>query len=142
MDYISIYKQIISQARLKEKDRICDNVYLEEHHIVPRCMGGLNIASNLVFLTAREHFICHWLLFKKYRSSDLAYAFYSMVNGPLVKNGKRSLNPSSTCFAIAKQAHCWANSNKKKCHSDEVSFDLPEEWQSLRIDRSCELPLT
>lgn len=36
MDYISIYKQIISQARLKEKDRICDNVYLEEHHIVPR----------------------------------------------------------------------------------------------------------
>nr|DAS61870.1 MAG TPA: HNH endonuclease [Caudoviricetes sp.] len=57
MDYISIYKQIISQARLKEKDRICDNVYLEEHHIVPRCMGGLNIASNLVFLTAREHFI-------------------------------------------------------------------------------------
>lgn len=136
MDYISIYKQIISQARLKEKDRICDNVYLEEHHIVPRCMGGLNIASNLVFLTAREHFICHWLLFKKYRSSDLAYAFYSMVNGPLVKNGKRSLNPSSICFAIAKQAHCWANSNKKKCHSDEVSFDLPEEWQSLRIDRS------
>ena len=38
--------------------------YVEKHHIVPKSMGGSNVADNLVKLTAREHFICHRLLTK------------------------------------------------------------------------------
>ena len=38
--------------------------YTESHHIVPRSLGGSDDADNLVDLTAREHFICHWLLVK------------------------------------------------------------------------------
>jgi hypothetical protein len=36
--------------------------YKETHHIIPRSLGGRDDADNLVDLTAREHFICHWLL--------------------------------------------------------------------------------
>jgi hypothetical protein len=38
--------------------------YLEKHHIIPKSLGGSNSKDNLVKLTAREHFICHWLLTK------------------------------------------------------------------------------
>jgi 5-methylcytosine-specific restriction endonuclease McrA len=38
--------------------------YTEKHHIIPKSLGGSNEQTNLVKLTAREHFICHWLLTK------------------------------------------------------------------------------
>lgn len=38
--------------------------YIEKHHIIPKSLGGTNDASNISFLTAREHFLCHWLLIK------------------------------------------------------------------------------
>ena len=38
--------------------------YFESHHIIPRALGGSNEKSNLVLLTAREHFLIHWLLTK------------------------------------------------------------------------------
>jgi hypothetical protein len=39
-------------------------VYTEKHHIIPKSLGGTNNLSNICSLTAREHFICHWLLVK------------------------------------------------------------------------------
>lgn len=36
--------------------------YIEKHHIIPKSLGGSNVKSNIVSLTAREHFICHMLL--------------------------------------------------------------------------------
>ena len=53
------YEQIVQRA----KDRVL-NGYYERHHILPRSLGGLDISENIVCLTAREHFICHWLLTK------------------------------------------------------------------------------
>lgn len=38
--------------------------YTEQHHILPRSLGGTDDSENLVHLTAREHFIVHWLLTK------------------------------------------------------------------------------
>ena len=34
----------------------------DAHHVIPRCLGGTDDKSNLVELTAREHFIVHKLL--------------------------------------------------------------------------------
>jgi hypothetical protein len=36
--------------------------YVEKHHIIPKSLGGSNAKSNIVSLTAKEHFICHMLL--------------------------------------------------------------------------------
>ena len=38
------------------------NGYKERHYIIPKSFGGSNIKDNLVYLTAREHFIAHLLL--------------------------------------------------------------------------------
>lgn len=50
--------------------------YTETHHILPRSMGGDDSAGNRVELTAREHFICHWLLTKMVEGDD----HYKMLN--------------------------------------------------------------
>jgi len=41
-----------------------NNIYYEEHHIIPKSLGGTDNKNNLAILTGREHFICHWLLTK------------------------------------------------------------------------------
>jgi hypothetical protein len=50
--------------------------YAEKHHIIPRALGGSNHPSNLVYLTAREHFIAHLLLPKMVNDHKLVYKMY------------------------------------------------------------------
>ena len=61
MNYHRIYNDLIIKRQAIEP---CG--YVEKHHIVPKSLGGSNDASNLVKLTAREHFIAHLLLSKMY----------------------------------------------------------------------------
>lgn len=58
--YHKWYMAIIEIA----KQRTDELDYSELHHIIPRSLGGLDSDHNLVRLTAREHFICHFLLTK------------------------------------------------------------------------------
>lgn len=68
--YTRCYYSIINKSR----GRI--NIgYTEKHHIIPRCLGGTNDDSNLIILTAREHFMCHLLLTRMV----LGNARYKMV---------------------------------------------------------------
>jgi len=59
------YEKWYAAITERAKHRSIDG-YKESHHIIPRSLGGLDDPSNLVDLTAREHFICHWLLTKMY----------------------------------------------------------------------------
>ena len=59
--YFKYYYKIITNAKSRP---IYKNNYTESHHIIPKSLGGDNSKNNLVKLTAREHFICHWLLTK------------------------------------------------------------------------------
>lgn len=57
--------------------------YWEGHHIIPKCLGGLGNArqrhSNIVRLTAAEHFTAHKLLVELFPDNHkLAYAFWAM----------------------------------------------------------------
>jgi hypothetical protein len=58
------YNNIIKKAKKRTVEK---NVVYENHHILPKCLGGSDEKDNLVSLTLREHFICHLLLprFKK-----------------------------------------------------------------------------
>lgn len=62
--YFSIISAAQSQYRIKRKLDHSDYIYYEQHHIRPRCMSGNNNKENLVLLTVKEHFLCHWLLIK------------------------------------------------------------------------------
>ena len=59
MNYEQIYNQLIEKRHTDKPDG-----YTERHHIIPRSLGGSDNSSNLVDLTAREHFIAHLLLAK------------------------------------------------------------------------------
>lgn len=60
--YQCVYDSLIKRAVL----RGTIDGYKEVHHIKPKSMGGTDDPSNLVQLTAREHFIAHCLLARIY----------------------------------------------------------------------------
>jgi hypothetical protein len=57
--YKQWYVNVISQA---QKRILSKETYQERHHIVPQSIGGNNSKTNIVNLTAKEHFVCHRLL--------------------------------------------------------------------------------
>lgn len=74
--YINIIKKAQSENRSKK-----EKIIYEKHHIKPRSLGGKNYNSNLVYLTFKEHFICHLLLIKAVipeHKMKMQYAFYKM----------------------------------------------------------------
>ena len=78
--YTKLYYKITSNA----KKRITEG-YTEHHHIIPESMGGPTTAENMVHLTAREHFICHWLLVKMTEGKDRSDMLYAL-NGMRAEN--------------------------------------------------------
>jgi hypothetical protein len=68
-----LYHKITSNA----KQRIIEG-YTETHHIIPQSLGGTNERENLVELTAREHFICHWLLIKMTEGDERGKMLYAL----------------------------------------------------------------
>lgn len=74
MDYAKIYNRLVARARGRTIDE-----YTERHHVIPRCMGGTDDASNLVRLTAEEHFMAHKLLVKMHPgNAKLIFALQAM----------------------------------------------------------------
>ena len=57
--YEKWYKDITERGQVR-----ITNERTESHHIIPKCLGGVDNKSNLTNITLREHFICHWLLTK------------------------------------------------------------------------------
>jgi hypothetical protein len=55
-----------------------EDMYVEKHHITPKSLGGSNKHTNIVNLTAREHFICHILL-TKFLEGQAKYKMLSAV---------------------------------------------------------------
>lgn len=71
--YTIWYYSIIEAAKLSKFE-----CYTEYHHIVPRSLGGTDKDSNLVKLTAKQHFICHLLLTKMFEPKT--YEYYKMIH--------------------------------------------------------------
>jgi len=75
--YTKIYFKMIN-AGFKSKPNYG---YYERHHIIPKSIGGSNSESNLVYLTARQHFLCHLLLLKMTtgnQKKSMAFAYFGM----------------------------------------------------------------
>jgi hypothetical protein len=48
----------------------------EQHHILPKSMGGSNDRSNLIDLTPRQHYLAHWMLWQSYGWVGLSVVFF------------------------------------------------------------------
>lgn len=95
--YTKWYYSIIDRA----VGRTIDG-YSERHHIIPRSLGGSNQKNNVVRLTGREHFVCHWLLTKMTTGSDhqkMIYALRRMEHiSPDHQDGRYSTKLTSRVF--------------------------------------------
>ena len=85
MDYRKVYMKIISNSIKETKNGLrpwCRSQkkkfsgYYEFHHILPKSLFPLwaKRSSNVVALTAREHFFCHQLLTKIYPGKKMFFA--------------------------------------------------------------------
>ena len=129
MNYKRIYEQLIASRIGSTPDG-----YYERHHIIPSCIGGTDDKANIVSLTAREHYIAHWLLWKIHRVAPLAHAFWSMAR----TSDNQSRVISSRAYASARNAHISVLREKKgdknhffgKKHSEETKRVISEKAKS------------
>lgn len=110
MDYHKLYNNIINNAKSKNYDG-----YTETHHIIPRSVGGTDDKSNLVKLSAREHFLCHYILTKMYEPKTAPY--YKMLNAFIMmmhcKTAEQQRYITSRKYAGLRQEYAKARSIKQ-----------------------------
>jgi hypothetical protein len=124
MNYQRIYDQIVDRAKSENRTKSKD-VYYEAHHIIPKCMGGLGSRydydhPNMVLLTGREHFLCHWLLHEIHpNNKGLTTAFIMMCN--IKGNTQRQYTPSSRLVEYSRIL----NSNQSKNGKNNPTLTCP-----------------
>lgn len=149
MNYQKLYNNIILNAQSKVNLN-----YTESHHIIPKFMGGTDDKSNLVKLTAKEHFICHLLLVKfvpknkKYAATKSVYMMlnWNYNNQKVVKNKgglsnkiirfKHPPMPDNVKQLLSEAAiKQFQDPTKRQRHLDAVNnrWTKPEEHQKMKI---------
>ena len=81
MNYALHYDHLIARAR----GRIVTGYY-ERHHVLPRCLGGIDEPSNLVDLTPEEHFVAHQLLVKIHPAASSLVVAAMLMAGRIGRN--------------------------------------------------------
>lgn len=120
MDYAQIYDVFIN--RIKAQKRVKTNgVYYESHHIVPQSMGGAHGPHNRVWLTAREHFFAHHLLWRIHRTPGMALAFFMMSNGNQLQQREKKIS-SREYAKIRETVMIATKENGKKAYAVKAGF--------------------
>jgi len=73
------YDNLIKTRKTLDRNKY-NGTYYEDHHIIMKSMEGTDDKDNRLLLTAKEHYIAHYLLWKIYRNNQTAYAFFYMCN--------------------------------------------------------------
>jgi len=117
--YYSRYQRFIDSLKSQAVDG-----YTEVHHIVPVSMGGSNDKNNLIALTARQHYVAHWMLARALGGSA-ARAFFMMSN--FGRYGK----VNSATYEIARKEYAQQVSIQLKAKPNVPVF-TPEHREKLR----------
>jgi len=135
--YTKYYLSIITNAKAESRVK-STGLYFERHHVIPQSLGGDNSESNLVLLTYKEHFICHWLLTKMCISvnhtAKMQKAFFKMT----VTNKLQKRHVSSRYVEIAKrnasdaQLKLWQDPEFRRLHQESTST---EEYKRIKAEQ-------
>lgn len=101
MKYENHYKKLIETRQRLNRNK--KEARFEQHHILPKSLGGGNGKRNLILLTPREHFIAHRLLYKMHtgrNKAKMAYALFKMMQC----NSKQHRSCNSYQYEKARQA--------------------------------------
>lgn len=106
MNHKRIYDEIISNAKSRGLNKkLLDGPYYEKHHIVPKCLNGANDKDNLVLLTAREHYLCHYLLWKIHKDNFALFRAYHKMSFSKNSFQERDFKISSKQYEILRIEH-------------------------------------
>lgn len=127
--YTKCYFSIVNRA----KTRVLE-CYTEKHHIIPKSLGGDNSNDNIVKLTAREHFICHWLLTKMLSDGKEQWKMLYAFGAFLQKNKSQDrVIITGRKYEILKRAGSEARSNFNKGNKYALGHkQSPESIQKRR----------
>ena len=125
--YSKLYYKITSNA----KQRFTEG-YTELHHIIPQSMGGSNDKENLVELTAREHFICHWLLVKMTEGKDRSKMLYAL-------NGMKAENRYQQRYHTKITERVYEKYRIEHAHNHSETMKGKPAWNKGRILEGVEL---
>jgi hypothetical protein len=141
MDYKKLYNSIIRSAKDKEITR--ENLkaqgnYFERHHIIPESSGGTNINENLALLTAREHYICHWLLYKINPTNENAFSWWMMSNNNGNKYHEERKRQSSRKYEYARKAFSKhiTKVNKGRIHTPQARKNMADAAKEKRSGKN------
>jgi hypothetical protein len=129
MNHLKVYNLIIENAIKHPPDG-----YSEQHHIIPKCLGGTDEITNLVMLSARQHYLCHWLLAKHHNIKKLWAAFAMMT----VSSSKHKRIKNSRLFERARLARSKAssgNGNGMFGKPSACKSHTPETIEKIRISK-------
>ena len=127
--YYTIINTALSRASLTD--------YTEKHHIIPKSLGGSNAVSNLVRLTAKEHFVCHRLLTKMvFENKDkikMNNAAFQMTICSLNQNRYKISARTYEILKRNKSAAMIGNTYGKKPMSDETKRKISEAKKGVSV---------
>lgn len=135
MNYQRIYSQLIEDAKNNPKP----NTYKEKHHIIPKCQGGSDEQDNLILLTARQHFLAHWLLYKIHGGYKLACAWFSVCR---VGKGQEERHINSRYFELAKHIHSLEKSKNSQGQNNNFWGKTHTEETKEILRKKCGRPLS
>lgn len=131
MDYQKHYDALINRAQHRTLE-----TYTENHHIIPRCLGGTDDKNNLVRLTPEEHYLAHQLLVKIYPEN------IALINAAIMMIPNR---PSNKLYGWLKRRFVEVQSYRQ---TGEGNSQFGSRWihnitlkQSKKIKKSEPLPI-
>ena len=127
--YTKWYFSIIDSALSRDWSKKSAPVYVESHHIIPKSIFKNN---NTVYLTAREHFICH-LLLTKMLVGQLKYKMLTALIG-MKRKSKYTSNRyiNSKLYNLAKVQYSefkkeqWKNEEYRNHITKKVNENRPD----------------
>lgn len=126
MDYEYQYQRLIEKYKGMEFDIVKN--YYESHHIIPKCMGGLDSIDNIVKLPPKAHFVAHHLLCKIYPTD---YKLASAFNFMCCHTGeRRTLNINSKLFEAARLHFSKNHPSKRPESRDHMSSVVSKLWDN------------
>jgi hypothetical protein len=139
--YTKTYYQIVERAQNRTLDG-----YTERHHIIPKSIGGPDESFNLVDLTAREHFLCHWLLTKMVKGKRKQWSMVNALGFMMWSENQHQerCRVNARLYEQLKQKHSnmksWANSGERNSQYGKKWSE--ERKQAFKEKRALQAPIS
>ena len=126
-DFINYCKNTTPKTRLSIRDdqdiRLRkDHLYVENHHIIPKSVGGSDDIDNMILLLPEEHLFAHKIRYKAYNLRQDMLAVRFILNG-LANRGHIDKTTSLRLTQHIKKQYAWIRSSS-------AEFRLNHGWQT------------